>query len=374
MIVTRYLTKEVMSILISILLVILVIALANQVVKLLGQMAAGKLSVSIFVRLVFLYIPYFMTYLLPLSLFLAILIGYGRLYAENEMTVLFASGLSYTKFYLISLAHILLIMVLVTVTSLWLTPYAKRTRNQLQLSSDYALSIFKRITPGQLQEIPNNRGIIYVGNSKNNESTDVFIATIEPNKPNASHTRDRWDIILAKSGKIQSKRFEDIKSHYYMLHNGHIFHADTNPANQNHLSFESYGLQLYHEIPHNTSPRLMSTKELVAQRKNDRVANAELQWRLSQPMTTFVLGLLAINLCKINPRKGQFSHIIPAVMIYIIYMNALLTLRVWVAEGTIASLYWFHPTVLLLIALFNIARYPKRQLFKKFRGGSFHDS
>ena len=107
------------------------------------------------------------------------------------------------------------------------------------------------------------------------------------------------------------------------------------------------------------------SKEEIAQRKKDVRANAELQWRLSQPMATFVLGLLALSLCKINPRKGQFSHIIPAVMLYIIYMNTLLTLRAWVGQGTITSLYGFHAMVLLLIVLFNLVQHRKGRLFKQ---------
>jgi lipopolysaccharide export system permease protein len=374
MIVSRYLIKEVISALISVLLILMVIALANQVVKLLAQVAAGRLSLEMFTRLITLYIPYLISYLLPFSLFLAILIGYGRLYAENEMAAFFSNGLSYIRFYLITLFQILLVMVIVAIMSLWLKPYADQSRNQLKYSSDQFSGLLDRLTPGYVQEIPNNRGIIYVKDIKNKQSTDVFIA-IADSTQKTDTAQDAWNIIVANTGKVQSKSFENTKNHYYVLNHGHIFHQENNPNHQSYLSFKNYGLHLQEEKNEDISYNSLSTKKLwvLAHNKKDLLAKAELQWRISQPIATFMLGLLALTLCKINPRQGQFNRIIPGILLYIIYMNGILTLRTWMSTHRITSLYWIHGIALLVVILINIQQSGLLRKFNQSQKDSFDD-
>ena len=375
MIVSRYLTKEVMSALISILLILMLVAISNQVVKLVGQVAAGKLSLEMFIRLITLYIPYLITYLLPFALFLAILVGYGRLYAENEMTVFFSNGLSYARFFLISFFQILLVTGIVATMAIWLKPFAAQSRDQLKYSSNQFSSLLGRLTPNYLQELPNNRGIIYVKDINNQQSSDVFIATTDSTTKKAGPTQDAWRIIVANTGEIQSKSFENIKNDYYILNNGHIFHSGNNLNHHSYLSFENYGLYLHQEPNQNISYNTLATKKLrvLVDSDHDLLAKAELQWRISQPIACFILGLLALTLCKINPRQGQFNRIIPGILLYIIYMNAILTLRTWMSTHRISSLYWIHGVALLFVILINIQQFGLWRKLNQSHKDSFDD-
>ena len=71
--------------------------MSNQLVHYLHSAAIGKITARVVLWLIWLQMPNLLSVLLPLSLFLTILLVYGRMYADSEMTVLFACGVSRAK-------------------------------------------------------------------------------------------------------------------------------------------------------------------------------------------------------------------------------------------------------------------------------------
>ena len=50
-------------------------------------------------------------------------------------------------------------------------------------------------------------------------------------------------------------------------------------------------------------------------------ANAEFAKRIAQPLSAFLLGLLALPLARAAPRQGRFARIGAGVLIYVVYFN-----------------------------------------------------
>ena len=92
MILTRYLTKEVFKSQIAILFILLLIFFSQQLVRVLGSAANGKVPADLVFSLLGLGMPTMAQLMLPLCLFIAILLTFGRLYAESEITVMRACG------------------------------------------------------------------------------------------------------------------------------------------------------------------------------------------------------------------------------------------------------------------------------------------
>jgi lipopolysaccharide export system permease protein len=67
-------------------------------------------------------LPGFLQLILPLGLFLGILLAYGRLYLESEMTVLSATGMSQQRLLGMTMAPAALVALLVAWLSLSLAP------------------------------------------------------------------------------------------------------------------------------------------------------------------------------------------------------------------------------------------------------------
>jgi lipopolysaccharide export system permease protein len=85
---------------------------------------------------------------------------------------------------------------------------------------------------------------------------------------------------------------------------------------------------------------------------------AELHWRLSLPLSLFVLGLLAVPLSRTAPREGRYARLGVALFIYLIYTNLLSIGRVWIESGVMSDavgLWWVHALVALM-AVWMLAR------------------
>ena len=85
---------------------------------------------------------------------------------------------------------------------------------------------------------------------------------------------------------------------------------------------------------------------------------AELQWRISLPVSLIVLGLLAVPLSRSSPREGRYARLGIGLLIYIVYANMMSIAGVWVQRGVISEwlgMWWVHGAVVLL-ALLMLAR------------------
>ncbi|MEH6813731.1 MAG: LptF/LptG family permease, partial [Motiliproteus sp.] len=86
MIVFRYLLKEVLLTMLAVTGVVLIIIMSGRFISYLQDAAAGEITADVLFQLIGYRIPGFLELILPLGLFLGILLAYGRLYLDNEMT------------------------------------------------------------------------------------------------------------------------------------------------------------------------------------------------------------------------------------------------------------------------------------------------
>jgi lipopolysaccharide export system permease protein len=87
-------------------------------------------------------------------------------------------------------------------------------------------------------------------------------------------------------------------------------------------------------------------------RKKSLTYTAEIQWRISLVLSLLILALLAIPLSNSSPRKGRFSKIFPAIIIYFLYSNLLNVAQSLVKKGDLPpmiGMWWVH---IIFLALF----------------------
>ncbi len=118
-------------------------------------------------------------------------------------------------------------------------------------------------------------------------------------------------------------------------------------------------------MPQNKDVETFSTFDLL-KKYADPNAAAELQWRLSIPLSALLLALLALPLSSVSPRQGRYSQVFPAILIYVIYVNLLFVARNWVEQKTVpvsVGIWWVHGVFLLLVGIFIFFR---GKIFKKW--------
>ena len=132
MIIFRYLSKQVLQIVAVVTVVLLTVALTGRFIQYLGDAVAGEKAPDILLLLMMYRIPEFLLVILPLALFLAIILAYGRMYADNEMVILMGSGVSQKRLLLHTMGVTVFVMLLVASISLYLAPLGLRKGQELK--------------------------------------------------------------------------------------------------------------------------------------------------------------------------------------------------------------------------------------------------
>lgn len=160
MIVFRYLSREVLLTLSAVSAVLLVIIMSGRFIKYLAQAAQGVLDPSVLFLIMGYRLPGFLQLILPLGLFLGILLAYGRLYLESEMTVLSATGMSQQRLLAMTMAPAALVALLVAWLSLSLAPLGVAQVQKIIAQQD-ALTEFDTLVPGRFQTLRDGSRVTY---------------------------------------------------------------------------------------------------------------------------------------------------------------------------------------------------------------------
>jgi len=352
-IIFRYLAKEVFLTLIALTGILMLIFLSNQFVQYLNRAASGNIPGVIIMKLMLLEMPNLMGLLLPLGFYMALLLAYGKLYAENEMTVLRASGYSTNKLLAHSLVMATLIGAIVAIVMLWASPYIATERAKL-LRATGIKTLIQTIMPGRFHSINAGQQVFYVESMAraHNKADGVFLA-----KQTLVDNKKQWDVLWADNAFSES----DTKTHeeYIVLQQGYEYQGIPGQANYQVAKFHQYKTRLPHPIIKvGDDVRTAKTSKLWPLNNSNPSKAAELQWRLSIPLMVFSLTLIAVPLSRVNSRGGKYSKLLPAVIIYILYANFMFLARDAIISQKIPvwmGMWWLH----LLVAglgLFLIRR------------------
>jgi lipopolysaccharide export system permease protein len=350
-IIFRYISKELYSTLIGIMVVLLIIFMSNQFVHYLRVAASGLITMSAVLQLMALQVPFLMAYLVPLALYLCILIVFGRLYLDHEMTVMSACGVKPVYLLGVVLSVGVVIATLVGFLMLWLQPILDTKRVQIFYESAAKATVEKAM-PKRFQSIGDM--VFYADEVERAQLKmhNIFFARRLKPEPDGSR---KWDITIAKTAQEQ---YLD-NSHFMRFQDGFRYNGLPGRPDYQVISYQTYGARLTESMSKHTGwPSNASTASLWPERHDKRVA-AELHWRMAMPASAIVLSFLAFPLSRVNPRRGKFSQLIPAILLYIVYGNFLFLGRTWVRKGIIGfdvGLWWLHGGMLLIAVALMIYR------------------
>jgi lipopolysaccharide export system permease protein len=348
MIISRYLIKEISTVLLANTLILLLVFIGNQFAHYMQIAISGHLTAHLVTILLILKMPQLLGTVLPLSLFLSIILAYGRMYADNEMTILFASGVNLNKIIKITLVPTAIVMMLIAILILWVSPHINKYVNDLLRKG--ALSPFELVASGRFQSPHNGRWVLYTEQVSDGHKKlqQVFVA----DQSKTSST----DVLMAKTAH---QKFDNKTGDLFLVFNdGNRYVGTPGEKNFQIIRFAQYGIR------YASNDKMIKLKEdsmemttLWHNYKEKRSA-AELQWRLSVPIMAFVLALLAVPLSRVKSRQNRYVQIVPAILLFIVYGNFLYLGRDWIREGNVSiyfGVWWVH-LIMLLLAIILIMR------------------
>ncbi|MDK9561461.1 LPS export ABC transporter permease LptF [Gallibacterium anatis] len=363
MILTKYLIKETLKSQLAILFILLVIFLAQQLVRVLGSAVNGNVPVDVILPLLGLGMPTMAQLMLPLSLFLALLLTLGRLYSESEITVMQACGIGPNALVKVGLILSIVTAAIAAYNSLYLTPWALKKQVEV-VENAKANPSASAITPGQFISSNNGNFVLFVDKVKGDQLSDIYLfQTKQVGKVKPS-------VIVAEQGNFSTAKDG---SQTLALKNGERFEGSAVLPEFRVTHFQDYLAFLAF------NPAKAEEADLDMQDSNALLINssanakAELQWRISLFLAVPLMMLIAIPLSKVNPRQGRFAKIIPALLLYLIYFLLQSSLKTAGINGKIESHYWMilvNMLFLLLGIILNSTTIQSKftQLFKRARG------
>ncbi|OED35345.1 LPS export ABC transporter permease LptF [Chromatiales bacterium (ex Bugula neritina AB1)] len=348
----RYIFREISITWFAVTVVLLVIMVANVLARILSKVTEGLISADVLFMLVGLKVINLLVTLIPLGLYLGVLLAFGRLYRDSEMSAIAACGTGLKALYRPVIVNGLIGVILISVLTFWASPWAARFEQRItERAADQ--SVTSLLSAGRFVEILGGSAVVFTESlsADKNEFQQVFVHRDLDDEGS-------FEVETARSAIYQ--RDEDTDSEFIVFVDGESITSQAGGSSYQRTRFSRHGIRL----PDNK--REMAALENSAKtftelwQSDDQQSKAEIQWRVSIPLAAMLLALLAVPLSHTSPRQGRYSKIAVAILIYVPYANLLVLSRKWLAAGTIppvVGLWWVHILFFFLIVFFTIRRY-----------------
>lgn len=378
MILLRYFSKEVLLNTAAVSFVLLLVMLSARFAKYLASAAAGNLDTSVVFQLILYRVPDFLQLILPLGLFVALLLVYGRLYLDNEMRVLHAAGISRLRIFLLTLAPVFLIAFIVAIISFWVSPSALEKVESIFQQQDVR-SELDALKEGRFQPFRANQGVIYAesitdelpqGQAPQARMRNVYIFQQEQVEQDGD-TRIDDVVVAAKSGR----QIVDERGRYLILEEGYRLKDITDEGRVEKIEFARYGQRIESRRQNESRLETDAIPTQILRKSHRRDYQVAWQWRLSIVLLVPVVALIAAALGKADPRQGRYFKILPAILLYLLYLVLLNVVRNQLNDGKFSlfpGMGWVHAIFLLIgCVLFNFENWHIRFL-SWYKNGSNH--
>jgi len=338
--------------LMAVTLLLLVVMFGVTMGELLSDVAGGQIPSSLLVLLVLLKLPDLFNTILPLGVFIGIIWGLGRIYRDQEMTVMRASGFSF-QMMLRPLFYLLLpCSALILTNAILIAPIAAQTA-QSRLEQAFRTAAEWGFQAGQFHVLQNGDLILYV------ESVDKDGRTLR-NLFIQRRIDDREQVWTAEQGYYWLDSASGDR--YLTLENGQITEGGAKSLDFVIVNFSRNDLRLPEQDERVQAPGISvrPSQELLDSEQAEE--KAELQWRMAPAISVVVLGLLAIPLSHSSPREGRSARLLLGFLAYVFYVNVLQMTRSGIAGGIIPAalgLWWVH-VVAIIITVFWLRRQGRR--------------
>ncbi|MGR8919030.1 MAG: LPS export ABC transporter permease LptF [Gammaproteobacteria bacterium] len=329
MLIDRYLMREIGTSFAAVAVVLTVIFLSYSLSRYLTDAASGLFEAAEVARLTFYKSIIALEVLLPLAFYFGVIVGFGRLSGSSELMALRACGLREARLKRPLFVAALLLAAVVAAFSFNVRPQAYAEIYAMKDAAEAAAEL-DRIRPRRFYLYENTERAVYVDDiaDKGRELRGVFI-------------RDRGEreleVISAVSGRLEAYVTAD--SHRLVLSDASIVRSVARGRDFSGR-FDTLTLNVRAENPVAYRYRTKAEPTTGLALSPAAADRAELQWRLSTPLSTILLALTALSMSAPQPREGRFARLPLAVGIYAVYYNLLGVGRSWVEQQAMSSLWW----------------------------------
>lgn len=355
----KYIMRHVVILLVAVFIVIGLVVFGNQLVLVIKESLKQGIPVVDLFPLIGFKMIRDVPLILSLSLFIAIILSISKLYKNSEAVVMNSLGLGDKHFMVFIQPVVLVIFIFILFLTTIAVPWSKQQRSMIMERSDNA-SEFSFIKQGEFQEFKEGEIVFYASKVQDSvqanqqDMEEIFIYAKAGDEP-----------IITVANQAQKYTDATSNSVYLRLTDGTRYHGFPGDLNKKILNFDRYDLQIIDgesQSSTNTYNQVEGQQTLTLLGSDENQQKAELQWRLSQPISVLLLSFLGVLLGKSSPRGGKNLGVLFGVVVFILYNNALLIAKSALEKGELSSivgLWSVHLVVLVFILVFYAYRHGK---------------
>ena len=335
MILRRYMTQQVAANTAIVLLFLMALMLGGRLIRYFGIAAEGRLDVGLLFAIIGYNIPTFLELILPLSFFIALMLVLGRMYVDQEMSVLFASGISRGRLTRLMIPLITGLFVFQMGISLWAKPWGLSNSEHIWQTQSLG-SLLDLVRPKTFISSGNYHLYVDEFDKEKRELKNLYVVQQQTDK-NGKIAKN--DVIITATRAYQVPSKDTDSSMQLDLFQGRRYELGTNNAKYNQASFEKYRITLEKPASEKiteTNVETQTTAKLLAHTQKPEV-KAELGYRFTMPWLIIIAAMLATPLAQVRPRQGRWLRLLPSVLIFASCAISIISLRTAIGKERISE-------------------------------------
>lgn len=344
MLIERYIITEIArSFAVGLAILCAVFVAFSAAVKL-SDAATGAAGIAVIAQLVLLSLLATLEVLVPTTLYLAILFVIGRMHRDSEMIALAAAGVGEGRLLGGVLRIALVAALLVGLVSVFGRPWSYARSYALEQESMRRFDL-GNIRPGSFVDLVEGGYVLHARevDAELDRLRHVFLQLERPH---------RSQVITARSARIVGPDADGRRSLEFF--DGHAYLLDRRGTRDVDMRFNRLLVHFPEEEKISRFRRkALDTATLGASAQPKDIA--EYQWRISTPLATVLLALLAVPLGRANPRQSRISTLVVALLAYVLLFAAVGFVRGALENGDLPGVPGlftaYLPALALLLAL-----------------------
>jgi lipopolysaccharide export system permease protein len=341
---SRYLFTKTVATFTGIISILICLIWFSRSISLVKYVTENGIQISQFLYLFLLILPWLLLFIVPISLFAAILITYNRMLTNNEITILKNSGLTKAQICFPIIGFSILCSIFCFLNSFYLMPYSNQQMRLLRY--DFKNNYTSLAFSPQSFETLNNLTIYARDRDKNNNLLGILLNDERSKEYSVTITATKGNIIIKDSSALLYMEYGTVQKFNRLNNKSEI------------LNFDDYVFNLTEDKTNNKVPSWNAKERFFFDLLNPEPSanyvlleklRAELHERITFPLFPIILSLIALSAIlhgQFN-RKGNMRNILIAGFGATLFLTSTLT-----TYDLIASSAACIPLLYLNLALF----------------------
>jgi lipopolysaccharide export system permease protein len=345
-IIDRYLIREVLTTWLAVTFVLMIVVTSVEIVQFLKWFLRGELTTGTVLPLFINSQLKVLVLLIPVSLFLGVLLALSRLYMDSEMTAMMSGGIGPRQWMRALLMVSVPVSLMVLVMMLYMRPWVALQRAEIN-AEIRNVSIISAFAPGRFNRTPDGAAVIFMEEiSKDGKNMSNIFQRFKKD--------DNTHIDVSKTARNVT---DESGLDYMLFEDGYHYVGMPGESDYQIIEYAEYGVLVPKPADKSYPLRVQALSTAQLWKSDNPEHKAELDWRITLPVATLIIVMMALPLSQTTPRGGRYSKLALGILIYLVYSNLLGMGKAWIAKDLVP--YWIGTSwvhILGIVTLYVLLR------------------